>query len=161
MRRRRVTILESVVTFAFALALPACGARVTVHDEMKAARVAEKFARAAFVARDFPTAHGFMSKEAQEQIPLSTLTEAAAKMHAAGLPTSVKATDFEPISGQRAMNILLVGQNGSESFYYRLVMVGDSGSGYSVASVSRGNGPYPGNKRPLPSPVTDEPTPVR
>ena len=78
------------------------------------------------------------------------MAELIKKMHPAAMPAEVKAIEYEPQPGQRAMNIYLKGSTGSEMFYYRFYMTGDATAGYEVAGLFRGSGPYPSKmKKPL------------
>jgi hypothetical protein len=119
---------------------------IIAHDEKKAAKAAERFATAAFLKRDYSDAYDLLSIDTKNRVSLVQFQETIIKMHPAGFPSAIKPVEFEPIPGQKAMNIFLVGQEGSESFYYRLVMEGTSHSGYQVAGIFRGNGPYPSSK---------------
>lgn len=123
---------------------------VIAHDEKAAAKAATEFAQTAFVARDYSKAHGLLASKSQSHIPIDKLTEAIAKMHPKSYPAKVMATEFEPLPGQRGMNIFVKGDGESEDFFYRLAMEGDVSSGYRVTGLFRGNGPNPStNKRPL------------
>jgi hypothetical protein len=61
-------------------------------------------------------------------------------------PISLTAEEFEPMPGQKGMNIFLYGENESEKFFYRLTMEGTTGMGYEVSGIYRGSGPYPPSK---------------
>lgn len=119
---------------------------VIAHDEKKAAEAAERFATAAFVERDYPKAYDLMSIDAKKHIPLAQFEETIMRMHPIAFPSAIKATEFEPMPGQKTINIFLFGEQGAESFYYRLIMAGTSPSGYQVAGFMRGSGPYPPSK---------------
>jgi hypothetical protein len=124
---------------------------IIAHDEMAAAKAATQFAEAAFVARDFSKAHGLLASRARSQIPIEKLSESITEMHPKQFPSSVVATEFEPVPGQHAMNIYLKGTGDGESYFYRLAMEGDAPSGYGVIGLYRSNGPPPpSNRRPLP-----------
>jgi hypothetical protein len=124
--------------------------RVLVHDEKAAARAAEQFARILLVGRDLPKAYAMMSPEAHQTVPASTLSDSIVNMHPRSYPSQVSAKEFEPVPGQRAMNIYLHGHCQGEEFDYCFLMVGDKESGYQVSSIGRRDGPYPpSNRRPL------------
>ncbi|MGP0066412.1 MAG: hypothetical protein ACLQGP_22840 [Isosphaeraceae bacterium] len=125
--------------------------RIISHDESKAANTAAEFARAAFVARDYPRAYGLLASSARSQVTLQKLTESIAEMHPKGFPSQVDAAEYEPMPGQRAMNIYLNGTGEGEAYFYRLLMEGDAPSGYGVIGLYRSNGPPPpSNRKPLP-----------
>jgi lactam utilization protein B len=123
---------------------------VISHDEKAAAKAATEFAQTAFIARDYSKAHGLLATRSQSDIPIDKLTDAITKMHPKSYPSKVTATEYEPLPGQRGMNIYVKGDGDGEDFFYRLVMEGDATAGYRVTGLFRGNGPNPStNKRPL------------
>jgi len=134
-------------TSLLCIALAAITACVSVisHNEDMAAIKAVEFAKVAFVDHQVNKAHGLLSPETQKNIPVEKLIEILTQMHLSSYPLTVTATDFEPIPGQRSMNILLYGENGGEKFYYRLVMSGVIETDYQVGGFYRGNRPYPGS----------------
>jgi hypothetical protein len=138
----------SLLLFFFA---PSAQIKIITHNQKKAADSAGRFAQTAFLAKDYKKAHGLLAEETRKKVSADKLAEAIQKMHPADkFPSEVKAIEYEPQPGQRAMNIYLKGTAGQESFYYRLYMVGDSVSGYEAAGLFRGSGPYPSKaKRPL------------
>jgi hypothetical protein len=135
--------------------LTSCGVNISrvsiiVHDQQAAAKSAAKFADLAFVRSDYASAQALLAPQVRQGIPIDRLTAEVAKMHPKARPSEVAAMEFEPMPGQPAMNIYLKGTHGDETFFYRLVMVGDKGSGYQVAGFWRGSGPYPPSaRRPL------------
>lgn len=143
--------------------LPLGGLNIITHDERAAARVADRFADLAFVQKDNAGAYALLTPELQGELANEALADGMAKMHPAAWPESVAADEFEPMPGQRAMNIYLAGKAGDEAFFYRFVMMGDKGSGYRVGGLFRGNGrPASSNRRPLaPAPAGGEPRPQR
>jgi hypothetical protein len=124
-----------------------CGFSVIAHDEQAAAKSAAKFADLAFARSDYPGAHALLSPQLQQATADGKLAAEVAKMHPKGRPSEVKAIEFEPLPGQRAMNIYLKGTRSDEEFFYRLLMVGDKAAGYKVGGLWRGNGPYPPSAR--------------
>ena len=144
MSRRNAALLSLT-----ALAFVSC-VNVISHEPKDAAQAAAEFAEVAFVERDLPRAHGLMSEAARRNVPMGQFTDLVAQMHPNGYPTEVSATEFEPIPGQRAMNIFLRGTGGGEEFYYRFVLEGDARSGYRVTYLGRGSGPYPPSPRRKP-----------
>jgi hypothetical protein len=116
-----------------------------------AAIEAVRFARAAFIERNYDRAHGMLPPETDLQFTSNKLKEMVEGMHPTGYPSVVTATDYEPILGQRAMIIYLYGENDEEKFYYRLTMSGTQENGYRVYQLYRSKEPYQSNmKRPLP-----------
>lgn len=120
-----------------------CSARVLRHDEAVAAAQAEAFLAHAVVEQDFGAAHRMLRDEARLRVSEAALSDAVRQQHPHGYPTSVRATEYEPVPGQAAIQIFLIGERDSEKFYYRVPMVGTVESGYSPDGVYRGSGPYP------------------
>jgi hypothetical protein len=108
-----------------------------------AATRAEDFANAAFVLRDTVRAYGLISEELRAHLPSEQFRDLVSKMHPSNYPLSLEATEFEPIPGQKTMYIFLTGRNGTETFYYRLLMEGVKETNYQVSGLWRGSGPYP------------------
>lgn len=125
----------------------ACSINVIVHDEQAAAATAGKFADLAFVKSEYASARALFSPELEQAVSAEKFADTVDTMHPKARPTEVKATEFEPLPGQRAMNIYLKGMRDGEAFYYRLLMVGDKGAGYKVQGLWRGPGPYPPSAR--------------
>ncbi len=136
---------SAALILAFACcSITSCSVNVIAHDERAAAESAAHFAELAFVKSDHAGAHALI---ASQTYPADTLAADVEKMHPKGRPAKVEAIEFEPLPGQRAMNIYLKGTRGDEAYYYRLLMVGDKGSGYKVNGLWRGSGPYPPSAR--------------
>jgi len=70
-------------------------------------------------------------------------TDLISKIHPSTYPSSVQAAEYEPLMGQRGMNIYLVGKNNNEQFYYRFFMEGMKETDYTVGGIWRGKEPYP------------------
>ncbi len=130
---------------AFAL-VGGCSANLISHDAETAASAAVEFGTASFVQGDVERAYALLSDEARATVSREQLREVLANMHPAARPVSLAAIEYEPVPGQRAMQIFLRGQNGSEEFHYRLMMLGSMPAGYKVSGIFRGSGPYPPSK---------------
>lgn len=115
------------------------------HDEDAAAKKAVEFAKVAFIVHDDATAYPLLGEELRHSVSPEKYADAIKQMHPSGFPAKVTATQFEPIPGQRALSIVLVGENGEQKFFYRFVMVGTADAGYAVGGFFRSNGPYPGS----------------
>jgi hypothetical protein len=125
---------------------------VISHDEVAAADEAARFGQAALVRRDFAQAYDLLSEAAQKRMSLAQFTEALTKMHPRSQPLTAVPVQYEPMPGQKSMIIhMLGGGDGKEEFFYRIVMTGDSSTGYRVSDFSREDGPSPPSKsRSLP-----------
>jgi hypothetical protein len=123
-----------------------CSGSVIGHDEDMAAKSAIQFAKIAIVQHDIQNGYSLLSENAKKTITLEKYSEVFSQMHPASYPLSLTADEFEPIPGQKGINIFLHGESGAEQFYYRLTMEGTAGNGYKVSGLYRGNGPYPPSK---------------
>jgi hypothetical protein len=117
--------------------------KVLRHDQNVAARKALAFAKAAILEQDFEAAHGMVREEDQKEITKERLEEVVKSGHPTGRPTELRAIEFEPVPGQPAIQIFLMGKNDKEMFYYRVPVVGTVTDGYFPQGLFRGSGPYP------------------
>lgn len=60
----------------------------------------------------------------KKQFSLEQFKDLLTKIHPSKYPDAVNATDYEPLPGQRGMNVFLFEQSGAERFYYRFYMEG-------------------------------------
>ncbi len=116
----------------------ACTFHTSKQDPEKAAAVAEEFAKAALVDRDMDKAYTLLDPEVQSNAPKRKFVEILAEMNSHGSPTKVTATEFEPIAGEEGLNIYLTGENGGETFYFRVPMRGSDRKGYKPIGILRG-----------------------
>src|SRR5450432_65147 len=100
-----------VVLLTLTVALTSCVPSVGVlrHSESEAAQEAQRFADAAFVEHDFKKAYALLSSPTQAAHSLEKFEADMAKIHPKGYPSTVHTTEYEPMPGQAAMNIFLVG----------------------------------------------------
>jgi hypothetical protein len=113
------------------------------HSPSMASEQAQRFAELAFVERDFGKAYELLSESGKSRGSAEQFGEFVVKKHPSVFPLFVNATDYEPIPGQNKMGIYLYGENGSDTFYYQMIMVGVQETGYKVAGFDRANAPYP------------------
>jgi hypothetical protein len=126
--------------------LISCSATIISHDEDMAAKSAIDFAKVAIVQHDISKGYAMLSDNFKKTITIDKYTQVMSQIHPSLYPLSLTAVEFEPIPGQKGMNIFLYGENGPEKFYYRLVMEGTAATGYRVLGIYRGNGPAPPSK---------------
>jgi hypothetical protein len=117
------------------------------HDEVSARNRAVEFAQLSFVHQNFDQGYTLLSDAAKRYVPREKFKETISRLHPRAKPTSVRAVDYEPMAGEKALYIYLVGENAGERFYYMLTMEGSAASGYKVSSMARGDGPYPSSNR--------------
>ncbi|HLG55557.1 MAG TPA: hypothetical protein VI485_09510 [Vicinamibacterales bacterium] len=113
------------------------------HDEHVAAAKAEEFLRVAVIDRNSAAAYAMLSLEARTSIKESTFVETVEKMHPNGYPAIVRATEYEPVPGQSAIQVFLEGESGVLKYYYRVAMSGNVDAGYAPSAMFRGNQAYP------------------
>lgn len=132
---------------AFVVGLMGCAESIN-HDEVLAGRRAVEFAQVAFVKHDVENSYALLSDSTKRHVSLEKFKEVLSRLHPKAFPASVTASEYEPMLGEKAIYIYLVGENSGEHFYYRLTMEGTATTGYRVLSLDRGSGPYrPSNRK--------------
>jgi len=137
------TIISITLALAFVIS---CTASVIHHDEDMAAKTAIEFSKVAIVQHNIQNGYSLMSDNAKKTVSLEQYSQVFSQMHPSLYPLFLTAKEFEPMPGQKGMNIFLYGENGSERFFYRLTMEGTKETGYKVSGIYRGSGPYPPSK---------------
>ena len=120
----------------FALTL-SC-AEANKHDENLAAKRAIEFAQAALVNKNFDKAYELLSDGGKRHISAAKFQETLTRLHPRGFPTRVTAKEFQPMPGENAMWIYLVGRNAEDQFQYRLTMEATASGDYKVLTVDSG-----------------------
>jgi len=139
--RRRVAYL---ISLSLTLSLTGCLHLNTFNHQPAMARSkAEQFADAAFIEHDLGSAYGLLSQAIQNQLSFEQFKDLITKMHPSQYPDAVNATEYEPLNGQKGMNIYLFGKTRNENFYYRFFMEGTKETDYTVGGLWRNDGPYP------------------
>ena len=131
---------------AFIVGLMGCAESIN-HDEVLAGRRAVEFAQVAFVKHDVEDGYALLSDSTKRHVSFEKFKEVLSRLHPKAFPTSVTASEYEPMLGEKAIYIYLVGENSGERFYYRLTMEGAAATGYRVLSLDRGSAPYPPSNR--------------
>ena len=140
----RLLILSGLICALFL----GCTPQVNVfnHEPSMAAKQADSFADIAFIKHEFENAYSKLSDGLKAHVSFGQFKEMITKMHPSNYPVKVRSIEFEPMPGQKAMNIFLFGEAGEEKFYYRFMMEGAKETDYKVSGLWRGNGPYPPSK---------------
>jgi hypothetical protein len=107
------------------------------HNNDRAAKKAEEFARIAFVNRDFEAGYKLLAEGTRRYVSVEKFTEAITRLHPKAYPMTVTAQEFEPMPGEKAIYVFLTGQNADERFYYRLTMEGTAVTDYRVLQFDR------------------------
>ncbi len=142
------------------LTLLAACVRSVAHDESLAGKRALEFAQLALVRQDFDKAYALLSASAKRYVPLEKLRESVAKLYPGNTPTAVVATAYEPMPGENAIYIYLVGQNAGVRLDYTVTMDGTATTDYKVAKIIRGHNTYlpaTSGKKSFGQPITSPP----
>jgi hypothetical protein len=132
---------------AVAVLLFAC-AKSFEHDPKMASKRAEEFAQVVFVRRDFDKGYAMLSESGRRYVSLEKFKETVTKSHPRNYPIRITATDYEPMSGEKAIYIYVSGEDGAEQFNYTLTLEGTAATDYKVTRFSRG-GSSGGSRQPL------------
>lgn len=123
--------------------LQGCFATVVHHEPKDAIKVAESFARKAFVEKDLDGALVYVGKE-KETLKPGALASAIEQIHGTvPFPENIAATDYEIPFGQRKVVVYLEGSRDGRSSYYRIGTIGDSTTNYTVSDLDRADVPFP------------------
>jgi hypothetical protein len=137
---RCVAARAAVYILCTIAALSACAEKID-HDPASAGAKAEEFARIAFVERDFDRSYELLAVGTRRYVSLEKHREVIGRLHPRGYPRAVKAGEFEPMPGEKAIYVFVTGENGGERFYYRLTMEGSASTPYRVLQFDRSNRP--------------------
>ena len=112
------------------------------HDEILAGKRAVEFAQVAFVKQDVEKAYALLADSAKGYVPLAKFKETLSRMHPNLHPTSVTATEYEPMPGERAIYIYITGETSGGQLQYTLTMLGTAANDYKVSRFGLGAGSY-------------------
>lgn len=124
--------------------------RFSNHSPIMAAMSATQFAQVAFVEKNTDKAFSMLHPDLQAYTTKEKFAQGLTKMNSPTAPTSIMATDYEPVQGEEGMNIYLTGENDTKTFYYRISMKGSQNKGYKPAGLFRNPGPYPKSPSRIP-----------
>jgi len=128
----------SFFVLGLVLGLLGCAGKAA-HDEALAAKRALEFAEAVFVQNDIEKGYRLLSDGARRYVPIEKFKETVTRMHPKGYPTSVTATEFEPMpGGEKAIYIFLTGDGPGDRFDYTLTLEGSRATDYRVSTLERG-----------------------
>jgi hypothetical protein len=112
------------------------------HDEVLAAKRAVQFAELAFVKQDAEKSYQLLSDATKGYVPFDKFKETLARLNPGVHPRSITAIEYEPMPGEKAIYIYLVGKNSGEDFSYTVTMEGTAATDYRVSKVTRGIGSF-------------------
>ena len=130
-----------VLALGWVMTLMSCAESVK-HDEFLAGKRAVEFAQVAFVKRDVERAYALLSDGAKSYVPFEKFKDTLLRMHPSLHPTSVTATEYEPMPGEKALYIYITGETSGEPLQYTLTMLGTAATDYKVSRFIRGNSSY-------------------
>ena len=129
-------------SLVFAAGLVGCIESID-HNATLAGKQAEEFAQVAFVKRDLENGYALLADGARRYVSREQFKAVVAKLHPEAYPKNVRASEYEPMPGEKAIYIFLTGENSGERFYYRLTLEGTATTPYRVLRFDRANEPYP------------------
>jgi hypothetical protein len=130
--------------YSFILAMGFLGCIESVeHDPAGAGKKAEEFAQVAFVRQDIENGYGLLADGTRRYVSREQFKQVLAKLHPRAYPKNVKASEYEPMAGEKAIYIFLTGENSGERFYYRLTLEGSATTPYRILRLDRSTEPYP------------------
>ena len=145
---------------ALAILVMSCAESIK-HDENLAAKRAIDFARVVLIGKNFDKGYEMLAAGGKRHISLEKFKETVSRLHPRGFPIKVTAMEFQPMPGEKAIWIYLVGQNAQEQFYYRVTMDGTGGGDYKVLTIDTGVvGRFfspSSKKQPFPKPISTPP----
>ena len=148
LRRKRAPV--RLLALSMALAMTGCVESID-HDNLRAAKKAEEFVAAAFVTGDGERGYELLAPATKRYVSLEQFKLVLTRLHPRSSPKNVRAFEYEPMTGEKAIYIFLAGEHSGEQFYYRITMVGTKATEYQVLKFDRSLEPYPPspNRKPL------------
>jgi hypothetical protein len=108
------------------------------HDEALAGKRALEFSEAAFVRRDYAAAYKLLSDKAKAYQSVENFKKAVGRLELDAAPTNLKVTAWKPLPGEdNALDVILVEQNTSKPFAYRVTLERTHAADYRVALFRR------------------------
>ena len=125
----------------FLVELFACTKSIDHYPALAAKRAVE-FARVAFIRQDTDGAYALLSNSMRRYVPLEKFKETVSRLHPNGRPSKIEAVEYEPMPGEKAMYIYLVGHDSGEQFEYTVTLEGTAATDYRVSKFTRGARSY-------------------
>jgi hypothetical protein len=139
---KRICLGYSLYSFILAMSLLGCIESID-HDAAVAGKKAEEFAQIVFVKQDVENGYALLADGTRRYVSREQFKDVLAKLHPRAYPKDVTASEYEPMPGERAIYIFLIGDNSGERFYYRLTLEGTATTPYRVLRLDRAREPYP------------------
>ena len=125
----------------FVVGLIACVPSIEHNPELAGKRAVE-FAQVALVRRDSEKAYLLLADKTKGYVPLANFKETLVRLYPGARPIGVKATDYEPMPGEKAIYIYIIAETAGEQLHYTLTMEGTATTDYKVSKISRGSSSY-------------------
>ena len=136
-------------------------AETVKHDENLAGKRAIEFAQAVLVEKKFAKGYELLDAGGKSHISRAKLEETITRLHPRGFPARVTAKEYQPMPGENAIWIYLVGQNSEDQFQYRVTMKADGNGDYKVLTIDSGAvGRFfspTSEKKSFPNPISTRP----
>lgn len=117
-------------------------AEAVKHDPELAARRAVEFARVALVQQNVDKAYELLSPSTKRYVPREKFKETLSRLNPSGRPSRIMAIEYEPMAGEKAIYIYVVGQDAGEQYAYTVTMEGTASTDYRVSKITRGTSSY-------------------
>ena len=139
--RRKFQQQSHSLFVAFIAGLIACVPSIKHNPELAGKRAVE-FAQVALVRQDSEKAYLLLSDETKGYVPLAKFKETLVRLYPGVRPIRVKATDYEPMPGEKAIYIYITAETAGEQSDYTLTMDGSAATDYKVSKITRGSSSY-------------------
>ena len=126
------------MTYSLVVMLVAGCSKSTKHDENLAGKRAIEFAQVVLINKNLDQGYELLAPGGKRHISLEKFKETVTRLHPRGLPTKVTTKEYQPMPGENAIWIYLVGQNSEDQFQYRLTMEATDSGDYKVLTLDSG-----------------------
>ena len=132
------TLVRSSALLVALGALAVSCAESVKHDEDLAGRRAIEFVQAVLIEKNFSKGYELLDAGGKRHVSRDKLEETITRLHPRGFPARVTAKEYQPMPGENAIWIYLVGQNSEDQFQYRATMKADGNGDYKVLTLDSG-----------------------
>jgi hypothetical protein len=90
------------------------------------------------IEKNFSKGYELLDAGGKRHVSRDKLEETITRLHPRGYPARVTAKEYQPMPGENAIWIYLVGQNSEDQFQYRATMKADGNGDYKVLTLDSG-----------------------
>ncbi len=119
-------------------ALAASCAESKPHDEILAAVRAIEFVQITLIDQNLDNGYERLAAGGKRHVSLDKFKETMTRLHPRGFPQKITAQEYQPMPGENALWIYMIGQNDDEQFQYRLTMQATDTGDYKVLTLDNG-----------------------